>query len=311
MPDVSTVHFDAALTNVSIAYRNDGYIAPMIAPEVGVRRQSDRYFVYDAARDRFRQTADGRAPGAEAAEVDFQLSSDSYYCDDHALESAIPDEERDNADAPLRPEIDRAEFLTDRILLNQEIALAAKLLAPGVIPGADVADNGAWTHLEDGVPLQDIEAGRAAILSAVQALPNTLVLPFAVYTALRNHPTVTERVKYTGSGAVGTAALAELLDVERVLIARAVKNTAAPGQASAMAPVWGNAAILLHVPPRAGLKSVAAALTFAWTASAGARGVAVHAWREERRKATMIRVQKYYDQKIVAAGAAWVMRNAA
>jgi len=296
MPDVSTVHFDAALTNLSLAYRNTGHIAREIAPEVAVRRQSDRYFIHDSERDAFRQTHDGRAPGAEASEVDFRLSSDSYFCDDHALESVIPDEERANADAPLQPEADRVEFLTDKILLNQEIALAARLRAAGAIPGVDLASPDAQWDDDTVDPFDQIEAGRAAVLQAAHVLPNTLVLPFAVYTALRNHPKVTGRVSAAARAVVVPGTLAELFDVERVLVARTMQNTSAPGQPAAMSPVWGRDAILMHVPARPGLKTVAPVLTFVWSHATGAlRGHAVQSWREERRKATMIRVQKYYE----------------
>ena len=311
MPDTASVHFDVALTNISIAYRNATYLAPDLAPDVPVRRQSDRYFIYDPRKDRFRQTFDGRSPGAEASEIDFQLSSDSYYADDHALEAAVPDEERDNADSPLQPEIDRTEFLTDKILLNQEIALAARLRDPAVIPNIDVtAASTAW-DVAGADPVADVEAARAAILTATQQLPNILVLPFSVYTKVRNSAAVKDRVKYTSASAPGAGELAALFDVERVLVARAVRNTAAAGQEPVMQPVWGKDVLLLHTPPRVTLKSVVAARTFMWTqAPAGSRGVSVQTWREERRKATLVRVQKYYDIKVVAPGAAFLLRNA-
>jgi len=311
MPDTSTVHHDVALTNVSIAYENSAYIAARIAPEVSVRRQSDRYFIYDPEREAFRESFDGRAPGAEAREIDFQLSYDSYYCDDHALESAVPDEERENADSPLAPQVDRVEFLTDKILLNMEIGMAAKLRDPAVVPSADLSAGNNWSDESSGDPAADIETARAAILDTVQQLPNTLVLPYSVYTTVRNHPKVAERVKYTSSGAVGPQALAQLFDVERVLVARSVRNTASAGQPPSMEPIWGKDALLLYTPRRASLKSISAALTFSWARAAGSsRGVAVQTWREERRKATMVRVQKYYDQKIVAPGAAYLLQNA-
>ncbi len=311
MPDVSTVHHDVTLTNLSVAYRQPGFIAPEVAPAVAVRHQSDRYFIYDAEREVLRTMPDGRAPGAEASEIDFALSHDSYYCDDHALVAAIPDEERDNADSPLQPEIDRTEFLTARILLNAEVSLASRLRDAATIPSNDLSATAPWDDDTDGDPIGDIEDARGAILSAIQHVPNTLVLPYGVYTAVRYHPTVTERVKYTNSGMPGEKVLADLFDVERVIVARAVRNTAPRGQAPAIEPVWGKDALLLHVPPRPGLKTISAALTFTWAQAPGSsRGTSVQTWREERRKATMIRVQKYYDQKIVAPGAAFLLRNA-
>ena len=312
MPDTNTVHFDVALTNVSIAYRNQSLVARDIAPEVAVRRQSDRYFIYDSERESFRETFDGRAPGTEAAEVDFQLSNDSYFCDDHALESSIPDEERLNADAPLQPEIDRVEFLSDKILLNQEINLAGKLTDLATMPGIDVNAGGLDWDDDTLDPVATVETGREAILAGTQQLPNTLVLSQAAYNAARNNAKVIERLKYSGLAVVGADVLAQVLDVDRVLVARAVKNTAQAGQPATMAPIWGKDAVLMYVPPRVSLKSLAPVLTFAWSqANGSSRGYSVQTWREERRKATMVRVQKYYDQKIVASPAAYLLKNVA
>lgn len=310
MPEPSAVHFDAALTNLSIAYRNASLVSPLAAPQVGVRRQSNRYFVHDPGRDALRPSIDARAPGAEAREVGFDLSSDSYFCDDHALVASIPDEERDNADAPLQPEVDRVEFLTAKILLNQEIGLASILRDPARIPSTQITDAAdKWSH-EDADPLDAIEAARSAIVDAVQAAPNTLVLPFAAYQAVRMNPAVTGRTQFTRAGAFDASDLAALFDVDRVLVARAVANTAAEGQPPSLAPVWGNDAVLMHLPARAGLKTIAPVVRFVWTMAAGGLdGTSVQSWREERRKATMIRVQKYYDQKLTAPGAAYLIRD--
>ncbi len=311
MPDVSTVHHDVALANVSIAYRNAAFVASDIAPEVLVRRQSNKYFVHDANREAARSTADHRAPGAEAAEVDFDLSADSYFCDDHALVSVIPDEERENADSPLQPEIDRTEFLTEKILLNREIALAAILRDPARIPGTDIASPANRWDQDTVDPVDDVETAREAVTGATQAAPNTLVLPFEVYQKVRNNPKVVSRVAYSRLGVFGPAELAQLFDVERVVVPRAVRNVAARGQAPVLETVWGNDALLLYVPPRAGLKVIAPVLGFVWShAPASSRGTGVQTWREERRKATMIRVQKYYDLKLVAPAAAYLIRNA-
>jgi hypothetical protein len=311
MPDPATVHHDVALTNLSIAYRNPAHIAPLVAPEVMVRKQSDKYFVHDPGREALRESTDHRAPGAEAREVDFDLSSDAYFADDHALVAVIPDEERLNADAPLQPEIERVEFLTDKIHLNMEARLAALLRDPAVIPGTQITDaNDRWDD-PDGDPVPVIEAARAAIVDATQQLPNTLVLPFEVYHALRQNPKVAERVQYARLGLLGPSELAQMFDVERVIVPRAVRNSAPRGQAPVIESLWGRDALLMHVPPRAGLKVVAPVLTFVWGQSGGGmRGTTVQFWREERRKATMVRVQRYYDLKVVAPAAAYLIRDA-
>ena len=310
MPETSQVHIDAALTNVSVAYKNADYIADLVAPPVSVRKQSDKYFIYDSEREGFRASDDRRAPGAEANAVDYALANDSYFCEDHALESVIPDEERENADPAIQVDIDRAEFLTDKIELNREIALAAAIRAAGAIPGDTLTGDDQWSD-PDSDPVVAVEAKKAVIQAAAQVAPNTLVLPYEVYVAVRMHPKVVSRIQYVRMGIATPSVLAELFDIPRILVPRAQVNTAQPNQTPAMSYVWGKDALLCHVPARPGLKTVALAGTFLWTAvPGGVSGRIVEIWREDRRKADVMRVQKYYDQKIIAAGAGYLWKSA-
>jgi hypothetical protein len=312
MPEVSQVHVDAALTNLAVGYRNPAFISDELAPIVPVRKQFDRYFIYDSEREAFRASDDRRAPGAEANEVDFALSTDSYHCEDHALTSVIPDEERDNADPPIQPNIDRTEFLRDKIDLNKEIELAALLTDDAVITQSEtLSGDDQWSDFANSDPVAAVEAKKAAVIEAVQTMPNTLVLPYEVYAKVRVHPAVVDRAKFTTLNVIGPGLLAQIFDVERVLVPRALVNTAPPGQAASMAFVWGKDALLCHVPSRPALKTIAVAATFQWTGAAGSlAGNSVEMWREDRRKSDVIRVQRYYDQKAIAPGAAYLWKAA-
>ncbi|MCX7017106.1 MAG: hypothetical protein NTW86_31845 [Candidatus Sumerlaeota bacterium] len=269
MPEVSQVHIDVALTNVSVEYRNAAFVAEEIAPPVSVKKQSGKYYVYDPEREAFRQTDDKRAPGTEANEVGFALSTDNYDAQDHALEAAIPDEERDNADPIIQPDIDHTEFLMEKIGLNQEMQLASLVLTNATLPGETLQGK------------------------------------------VRLHAKIIDRMKYTQLRGAGAIQLAELFDVERVLVPRAVKNTANPGQPADIAYVWGKNAFLCYTPARPAMKQTAFAYTFRWALAPGSvNGLVVERWRENRRKADMIRVQKYYDAKVIAAGAIYVWKAA-
>jgi hypothetical protein len=41
------MHIQTALSNTSIAYRNDMYIADQVFPNVPVRKAADKYFIFD------------------------------------------------------------------------------------------------------------------------------------------------------------------------------------------------------------------------------------------------------------------------
>jgi len=311
MPEVTQVHIDVALTNVSVAYRNLAYIADILAPAVPVLKQSDKYYIYDPERERFRATNDTRAPGARTNEVDFALSTDNYFCDDHALSSVIPDEERENADPVIQPAIDRTEFLSDKIDLNKEIALAERIIGGTDIQGETLSGTSQWSDYDDSDPVVAVEGKKSAVQSSVQEIPNTLVLPFEVFQKVRLHPAVTERVKYSNLGVAGPSILAQIFDVERVLVPRSFKNIAARGQNPSLAYVWGKNAFLCYIPPRPAMMRVALAYSFLWTQAPGSvNSRIVEVWRDHPRKSDMIRVQRYYDQKIIAPGACYLWKNA-
>ncbi len=303
MPEVQQVHIDAALTNLSVAYRNNEFVADLIAPPVPVRKQSDRYYIYDSDRDAMRVTEDLRAPGSLAHEVDFTLSTDSYYCDDHALAGAVPDEERENADPVIQPDIDRTEYLTERILLNQEVAVETALrTAAGM--GETVVDSGATWESGSSDPVADIQAARLAVFAESQRRANVMIAPYAIYETLRNHPSIVDRVKYSGGGIITAEILAQLFDVDRLVVPKCFINSSVKGQAAAVQSLWGTNVYLLHVAERPGLKQVTVASTFVWNGMPGSvNGTVVERWRDHGRKADMIRVQKYYDVKIIAPGA--------
>lgn len=312
MPQTHEVHIDAALTNFSLGYNNPSFIADQLAPVVPVRKQFDRYYIYDSERESFRPTDDRRAPGTEANEADFSLSTDTYSCDDHALTAVIPDEERDNADPAIQPSLDRVRFLRDKIDLNKEIELMQMLTDTAVITQTEALAGGdRWSDFSNSDPVAEIESRKSEIIGSVQVLPNTLVLPYEVYAKVRLHPAVVDRAQLASGGQIGPETLARIFDVERVLVPRALVNGAAPGQDPQMVFLWGKSALLCYVPQRPALKQVALACTFQWSGAPGSLGGhIVESWREDRRKAEMIRVQRYYDQKVVAPGAAFLWTTA-
>ena len=84
-PTSSDVHVDSALSQVSIGYRNGGYIADSIFPLIEVDKQSDKYYVW--TKDFwFRNYVQRRAPGDTYPEGGLELSSVAYF----AIYSTLP-----------------------------------------------------------------------------------------------------------------------------------------------------------------------------------------------------------------------------
>ena len=160
-PTPRDVHVDRPMTNISIAYRNEMYIYPEVFPRITVDNQSDLYFIFD--KDAwFRDHAEPRAPGNKAARIDYILTTSSYLCLPYALSKAVTEEERKNADAPLRPDITATEFVTDSLERSQEIRVANKITASG--NWTSVSNPGTkWTS-DTSDPFGDIDNLQNAVL---------------------------------------------------------------------------------------------------------------------------------------------------
>src|SRR4051812_31221241 len=124
--------FDPILTNISIGYQNDAYIADAIFPAITVQKQSGKHFIYD--KGRFRNPANRRAQGSPSNEVTLSLTTGlPYFAEDHALKQFVADEDVDNAVPPLDSMVDATENVTEMHMVNKEVELASIITANGTM----------------------------------------------------------------------------------------------------------------------------------------------------------------------------------
>lgn len=313
-PTLSSVHVSTPLTNVSLAYMQDlskFFISNQVAPIVPVAKQTDKYYTY--TKDAwFRDEAAKRAPGTPAVRGGYELSSDSYSCDVFAYAKAVDDQIRANADAAIDLDKEATEFVTRKMMLKKEIDFNSTIFAAstwtGSSTGADITASTKWDNAS-GTPIKDIQLEMDSMLGKTGFLPNTLVLPRAVWRAIKNSADFLNRIGLsagatTSQPAQGTPAkLAEILELERVFVCGAVKNSAAEGATASMAFLQTEGAWLGHVASSPGLMVPTALYTFAWTAYPGANGAGarIKRWRDEASEADIVEGGIAFDHKVVAA----------
>jgi hypothetical protein len=311
-PSINQVHVDAILTNASVAYIQsaDNFIATKVFPIVPVDKQSNLYFKY-TKEDWFRDDARLRADGAEAATSGYGLTTDSYYADVFAVKKAVGDQTMANFDNPLDPMRDAAKFTAQLILNRLENQFVTDWFTTGIwgtdytgVAGTpSTGEFKQWSDLANSDPIQDIEIAKGKILSTTGFEPNKLVLGYDAYRVLRNHPDIIDRVKYTGRDVPDTQYLAQLFGVDEVLVAKAVKNTAAEGQTGAFSFSFGKSAMLVYAPATPSLLTPSAGYSFQWRGVSEGLGLTVGTkqYRLEQNAATYIESQIAFDNKLVAA----------
>jgi len=315
-PSINSVHVDAILTNISVAYlqNQDNFIADKVFPVIPVDKKSDKFFTY-TKNDWFRDEAQRRAGGTESAGGGYGLSTGSYSADVFAFHKDVDDQTLYNSDSPLNPLREATEFVTRRLMLRKEIQWNTDFFAgsiwandyDGVSGSPTTNEVKQWSDYAASDPIDDIEDAKAGILSTTGMEPNTLVLGYDVFRALKNHPDIVDRIKYTSSQTVTADMLAAMFDVPRVIISKAVKATNNEGATAAYSFTSGKKALLCYVAPTPGLLTPSAGYSFSWTGVSGGLGATVGTsqFRMESLKADRIEAEMAFDNKVIASDLGW------
>jgi len=310
MPEPKAMHVDSILSNFSVQYRNEDMIWRDVMPEVKVNKRSDLYWKY-GKENAYRSFDDKIGPRSMANEVDFAVSTDNYSVKDHALADWVTQEEIDNSDTPLAPESDSNDFVNQSLDVAQEQRVSALVFAAATYPaGNKVTLAGAtqWSGASDN-PIKDVQdAVEGCFVRA-----NTLVFGIDAWLVFRRLPEITDAVKAIAgtnlNGGLATPdAVANLFEVDRVLVGRSRYLSSKEGQTSTFARLWGKHMAALNVKAGdIGIRSISFGKTFTET-----RRFTMRSFDEKRglKGAHYIKTGWNSDEKVVASDLGYFIENA-
>jgi len=279
-PELASAPFQthARLTQIAMTEKPTGFIADEVLPRV----DSAFSFKYTkgTSEDQFTIPNTRASRAGRLNEVEFGAVLADGSCEDYGLIAYVPhrDIREAQAQASAWDPMAQASMGTTQLMeLDREKRVVDIVFAAATYPSdyrATLSGGSQWSDASSD-PLN-------AILDALDVpitRPNTLVLGQATWTKLRTHPRIVEAIKMTGAGGDKAAgivmrqAVADLFELERVLVGAAWYQTAKRGQAPAYARLWGKHAALLHIRRPTGTRDMMP--TFGFTAQAMAREVAV------------------------------------
>lgn len=259
---------DPHLTAIAIAYKNSRMISDSVLPRVPVGKSEFKYQLYDL-RDGFTvpDTKVGRK--SEPNQVEFGSTQETDSTVDYGLDDFIPQSDLDNAAENQDPEGQATMSLTNLIELDREIR-TADLVFDGANYGTankqTLSGSSQWSDFSNSTPLADLmDALDSMIMRA-----NIAVFGREVYTKLAQHPDIVKAFHGTSgdSGIVPPRFLADLLELDEVLVGQGRVNVSKPGQAASLNRVWGKHVSLIY---RDELASADRGTTFGLTAQFGDR----------------------------------------
>ena len=291
MPLKSQLHVNKLLSNVSVQYRNEEYIASGLLPQLSVVKDTDYYRVYDR---NFKVPETRRAPKAAAKEFTFEFSLSSYALENHALKDYVSaDDEEQNDQGSLM--VDTTEELTDAIYRRMELSMASLFTTTNWSLNVSLAAAAAFsanTTTSDPVAVYDTAA--TTVIANSGKTPNFGYIPRAGFISVKNHVSVLDRVKYTSSE-VSKNMIQALIGIGELWVPTAIQDTAADGLAFSGSPFFNGNSFIGWKPASAGLKTPSCGYLIMNSMPR------VRSWRDEERDSTAIEVAVKYQPKVIAS----------
>ena len=312
MPDFATTHVDAVLTRISRQYPlGTGMVADVVCPRVKVGKESGVFFRYnkgDSARIPFTK----RQLRSESRQVDWRTDTDSYQCEEYALNDLIDDREFMQADTPLNLQRDTIENLQRLLVLDREKRVKNLVTNTTTVAKNTTLVGTAQWDATGGKPIDDVDAGSESIRSDTGVWPNLAIFGVTAWRAFHKNAQVIERIVTPGgpwgSPVITVDSALTLLapyGIKRVMVPDMIENTAGFGVTDSFADIWKDAVLLSYTTPSPGVKKVSFAYTF-WS-----RNWQVRRTRVERQHSDWFEPSYVADEKIIAADVAYLIIDVA
>lgn len=288
------------LTTMSMAFFADhsDYVAASIFPICPVDFSTGYYYEFlkgDLARDYVeRKPQFGKASPAKMGHTDH-----TYHCNVDQIIVGIDqinavNYQRAGVPGSIDPKRSKIRFVAEQQLLHLDILFAKNYFQTGVwaneFTGIESGTPGASQFLKfsdaNFDPVNFFDARNREIKLAGRRKPNKLCLGYDAYNALKNHPDLLERVKYTGSTAnpakVNERVLAELLGYEEVKVLEATYNAADEGQDDDMQFICeSDGALLCYTTGTPQIDEPSAGYIFTWDMLGNGNWMATDAFEGE------------------------------
>lgn len=238
---------DPILSTVARGYSNAEMIGANLFPFVSVPQRGGKIITF--RKEDFRVYATGRAPGASTKRIQVGYDGSSFALESHSLEGLLPLELMQEANAV--PSVDLARLTIQKtqniIALRLEKAqadLATNASNYGSGNKATLSGVTQWSDYTSAtsLPVTVIETAKEAIRAAIGKRPNVVVMGAAVMSKLKNHPTIVDRMKYTGRDVATAELLASLFGVQRVVVGDAI----VADESGTFSDVWGKSVIVAY-----------------------------------------------------------------
>lgn len=281
--------FSPRLTNMAMGYlpQMSMFVGSRIFPSVAVGAESGSYNILP--REEFLRPQGKRLANGEAPPVGgFKFATDVYSVYEYGLSAQITQRDLNNAAVgglgAGRLRNMKTQFVTFQAALAMELDISAIVTTAGnwatSYGGVTATPNGTqfiqWDQAASD-PVGNVNKWREQMRLATGFEPNKMMFTRPVLNALKTNPEIIDRIKYMGTSSnpakVTTQTLAELFELDEIIVPTAVSNTAQEGATATIADIWGKNIFLWYTPGAPSMELPSAGYRFSWTGDVHSEGV--------------------------------------
>lgn len=254
-----------------------------------------------------------RAPGSGYQRGKYQFTTDSYACVEHGAEEPVDDREAQMYAEYFDAEMLAATRARDIVLRNYEQRVATAIFNTSTWTPTTITNE--WDDASNATPITDVESAvQRCYAAGVKA--NALIVTWTVFRNLRNVDQIVNRITAAGSGdqamqsQITPQKLAEVFDLDYVLVGDAQRNTADEGQTASLSPIWSNEyAAVCRVATTDDIREPCVGRTFHYTEDGSEIGAAVESYRDETVRGDVIRARFDTHEKVIYTEALELLDN--
>lgn len=298
------------LTNVSLAYSNEAYIAEKVFPIVKVKKPTGQIVTY--AMDNLRIDESARSQGSRTNEVGHTVTIGAHYeILEHAHKELVTDEEVEDADNPIKPKTDATQNITEKLLVEKEYDISTFLNSSSNLTKYTTLTSATrWSTPSTSDPITNMRTGRRSVKTYSGKRANILVIAENSYEYLLEHPDIIDRIKYSRVATQQEIAnrIAQIFGLDKSLIGEAQYNSGGEGASESLTDIWSHFAVVAYIAAKPKKKSRTLGHTYTHKAPR-----VVDSWRGSEgtdRKGWFYRVTDHWDQKAVDVNCAYLFLTA-
>ena len=304
LPTANDLNVNVPLTNVSLMFRNPIHIWREALPAIRVASAKDSIRTF--GRDSWLIPRAGVRGDGIGPRGGYKVSTTNYETISYSMATTVTDRERNAAQEGVDdPDLNATRHCADQTNLGIEQLVRDVVFATGNY-ATTATPSTTW---DDGAsdPIGDVQTGRETVQLATGVPPNVGVMGYQVWEQLRDHPDVIARFSSTQAGIMTPELVAQVFDLDKLLIGRAIKVSSSEGAATTTTGfVWDKNMALLRVPDGAALDVPSFGYTLIWDGE----DFQTENWRNNGETADWIRTRVSVDPLPLSTVSGYLLTSA-